>query len=123
MIDDEHPYMKELLAPGKDFAIGGEFELLGKISYNDGLDQYRLTVDEARAPAAELRVVVEAQRDLLARVVHDELVCAARGCRGGGSSHTHNCARDAHRTRKARARATEPSGASPPLDYPNFPPP
>merc|ERR1740138_1663148 len=49
MVDDEHPYMKELLAPGKDFAIGGEVELLGRISYNDGLDNYRLTVDELRA--------------------------------------------------------------------------
>ena len=48
-LDDEHPYIKELLAPGKDFAIGGEVELLGRISYNDGLDNYRLTVDELRA--------------------------------------------------------------------------
>merc|ERR1719399_1149213 len=41
--------MKELLAPGKDFAIGGEIELLGKITYNDGLDTFRLTVDELRS--------------------------------------------------------------------------
>eukprot|EP00325_Prymnesiales_sp_UTEX-LB-985_P032688 CAMPEP_0174729540 /NCGR_PEP_ID=MMETSP1094-20130205/53896_1 /TAXON_ID=156173 /ORGANISM="Chrysochromulina brevifilum, Strain UTEX LB 985" /LENGTH=597 /DNA_ID=CAMNT_0015931663 /DNA_START=47 /DNA_END=1837 /DNA_ORIENTATION=+ len=47
--DDEHPYIKELLAPGKDFAVGGEVELLGRIKYNDGLDQFRLTVDELRA--------------------------------------------------------------------------
>ena len=49
VIDDEHPYIKELLAPGKDYAIGGEIELLGKITFNDGLDAYRLTVDELRA--------------------------------------------------------------------------
>jgi len=49
VIDDSHPYIAELLAPGKDFAIGGEVELLGKITYNDGLDNYRLTVDELRA--------------------------------------------------------------------------
>ena len=48
IIDDEHPYIKELLAPGKDYAIGGEVELLGRITYGDGLDNYRLTVDELR---------------------------------------------------------------------------
>ena len=49
VIDDEHPYIKELLAPGKDFAVGGEVELLGRITYGDGLDQHRLTVEELRA--------------------------------------------------------------------------
>lgn len=50
IIDDEHPYIKEgLLAPGKDFALGGEVELLGRIKYNDGLDWARLTVEELRA--------------------------------------------------------------------------
>jgi len=47
--DDAHPYIKELLAPGKDYALGGEIELLGRIKYNDGLDWARLTVDELRA--------------------------------------------------------------------------
>lgn len=47
--DDAHPYIKLMLSPGKDFALGGEVELLGRITYNDGLDQYRLTVDELRA--------------------------------------------------------------------------
>ena len=45
VVDDAHPYIKELLAPGKDFALGGEVELLGRITYNDGLDAFRLTVD------------------------------------------------------------------------------
>ena len=50
VIDDEHPYIKEaLLAPGKVWTLGGEIELLGRIKYNDGLDKYRLTVDELRA--------------------------------------------------------------------------
>ncbi|EOD33817.1 inorganic pyrophosphatase [Emiliania huxleyi CCMP1516] len=49
MTDDEHPYVKELLKPGKDYAVGGEVELLGKITYNDGLDAYRLTAEELRA--------------------------------------------------------------------------
>jgi len=47
--DDEHPYMKYLLLPGKTSLIGGEIEMLGRIKYNDGLDKYRLTVDELRA--------------------------------------------------------------------------
>lgn len=50
IIDDEHPYLKEaLLQPGKDFFLGGEVELLGRITFNDGLDKYRLTADELRA--------------------------------------------------------------------------
>lgn len=48
IVDDEHPYIKMLLAPGKSFACGGEVELLGRIKYGDGLDQYRLTVEELR---------------------------------------------------------------------------
>ena len=47
--DDEHPYIKHMLSPGKTFACGGEIELLGRIKYNDGLDNYRLTVEELRA--------------------------------------------------------------------------
>ena len=46
--DDEHPYLKLMLAPGKTFCLGGEVELLGRIKFNDGLDKYRLTVDELR---------------------------------------------------------------------------
>ena len=49
VVDDAHPYIKELLAPGKDYALGGEVELLGRITFNDGLDAHRLTVDELRA--------------------------------------------------------------------------
>ena len=49
VVDDEHPYIKELLAPGKDYACGGEVELLGRLKYNDGLDQFRLSVEELRA--------------------------------------------------------------------------
>jgi len=49
IIDDAHPYIKELLAPGKDYALGGEVELLGRITYGDGLDAFRLTVDELRS--------------------------------------------------------------------------
>ena len=48
VVDDKHPYIKELLAPGKDYAVGGEVELLGRIRYGDGLDEHRLTVEELR---------------------------------------------------------------------------
>ena len=39
--DDEHPYIKYMLLPGKPYLVGGEIELLGRIKYNDGLDKYR----------------------------------------------------------------------------------
>jgi len=47
--DDKHPYIQHMLAPGKTHCLGGEVELLGRIKYNDGLDKYRLTVDELKA--------------------------------------------------------------------------
>ena len=50
--DDDHPYIKNMLAPGKTHCLGGEVELLGRIKYNDGLDKYRLTVDELKASFA-----------------------------------------------------------------------
>ena len=43
-----------MLAPGKTHCLGGEVELLGRIKYNDGLDKYRLTVDELKAPTYPL---------------------------------------------------------------------
>jgi len=58
VIDDAHPYIKLLLAPGKNYAVGGEVELLGRIKYNDGLDQYRLTVDELRSAFAKKKADV-----------------------------------------------------------------
>lgn len=44
-IDPEHPYIK-LISSAGEWLLGGEVELLGKITYNDGLDQFRLTVNE-----------------------------------------------------------------------------
>ena len=49
VVDDAHPYIANLLSPGKSYALGGEVELLGRITYGDGLDAHRLTVDELRA--------------------------------------------------------------------------
>jgi len=51
--DDEHPYIKLMLAPGKTHCLGGEVELLGRMKYNDGLDKYRLTVDELKSAFAK----------------------------------------------------------------------
>merc|ERR1719181_1630346 len=69
--DDEHPYIKLLLAPGKDFALGGEVELLGRIKYNDGLDQFRLTVDafQTRNPthAGHAFLMKDSRRKLMAK--------------------------------------------------------
>lgn len=40
VIDMDHPYIKHIYGGG-DFLIGGEVELLDRIKYNDGLDQWR----------------------------------------------------------------------------------
>ncbi len=45
VIDPGHPYIKHIYSGG-DWLLGGEVELLGRVRYNDGLDQYRLTAKE-----------------------------------------------------------------------------
>jgi len=45
VIDNGHPYIAHIYSGG-DWLIGGEIELLERIKYNDGLDQYRLTAPE-----------------------------------------------------------------------------
>mmetsp|Transcript_14505 Transcript_14505/g.27666 ORF Transcript_14505/g.27666 Transcript_14505/m.27666 type:complete len:588 (-) Transcript_14505:28-1791(-) len=45
VIDPDHPYIKHIYSGG-DYLIGGEVELLGKITYNDGLDKWRKTATE-----------------------------------------------------------------------------
>ncbi|EWM28233.1 aps kinase atp sulfurlyase pyrophosphatase fusion protein [Nannochloropsis gaditana] len=45
VIDPGHPYIKHINSGG-DWLLGGEVELLGRIKYDDGLDQYRLTAKE-----------------------------------------------------------------------------
>jgi len=49
--DPDHPYISIIRKSG-NWLLGGEVELLGKITYNDGLDQFRLTVNELRAEFA-----------------------------------------------------------------------
>lgn len=45
VIDPGHPYIQHIYRGG-DYLIGGEVELLDRIRYNDGLDQWRKTVTE-----------------------------------------------------------------------------
>jgi len=45
VIDPGHPYISHIYKGG-DWLIGGEIELLDRIRYNDGLDQWRLTAPE-----------------------------------------------------------------------------
>ncbi|CAM9843899.1 unnamed protein product, partial [Chrysoparadoxa australica] len=51
VIDPGHPYIDHINSGG-DWLIGGEIELLQRIRYNDGLDQWRLTAKEVRAELA-----------------------------------------------------------------------
>jgi 3'-phosphoadenosine 5'-phosphosulfate synthase len=48
VIDMGHPYIAHIYGGG-EWLIGGEIELLQKVTYNDGLDQYRLTPKEMYA--------------------------------------------------------------------------
>jgi len=52
VIDMGHPYIKHIYTGG-DWLLGGEIELLQRITYNDGLDQYRLTPKEMYAAFEE----------------------------------------------------------------------
>ncbi|XP_054743416.1 bifunctional 3'-phosphoadenosine 5'-phosphosulfate synthase [Anastrepha obliqua] len=45
--NEDHPYIK-LIAKEGDYLVGGELEVLERIRWNDGLDQYRLTPNELR---------------------------------------------------------------------------
>jgi len=45
VIDPGHPYIQNIFKGG-DYLIGGEVELLDRIRYNDGLDQWRKTAKE-----------------------------------------------------------------------------
>ena len=53
MSDPEHPYIKLINAAG-EFLLGGEIELLAPIRFDDGFDQYRLTVPQLRSRFEEL---------------------------------------------------------------------
>ncbi|XP_056324911.1 bifunctional 3'-phosphoadenosine 5'-phosphosulfate synthase 2b [Danio aesculapii] len=50
----KHPYIKMVMESG-DWLAGGELEVLERIKWNDGLDQYRLTPQELRQKFKEMR--------------------------------------------------------------------
>lgn len=56
-VDDGHPYIHEILLSG-EFLLGGEIEMLQRVEYNDGLDQYRLTPAELRKKFDDLNADV-----------------------------------------------------------------
>lgn len=45
--NQDHPYIR-LINDSGDFLVGGDLEVLERIKWNDGLDQYRLTPKEIR---------------------------------------------------------------------------
>ncbi|XP_033732217.1 bifunctional 3'-phosphoadenosine 5'-phosphosulfate synthase-like isoform X2 [Pecten maximus] len=49
-----HPYVKMIYESG-DWLVGGELEVIERIYWNDGLDQYRLTPMELRAKFRQLQ--------------------------------------------------------------------
>nr|XP_014098835.2 bifunctional 3'-phosphoadenosine 5'-phosphosulfate synthase [Bactrocera oleae] len=50
---EDHPYIK-IIAKGGDYLVGGDLEVLERIRWNDGLDQYRLTPNELRTKFKEM---------------------------------------------------------------------
>ena len=48
-----HPYIKMINESG-DWLVGGDIQVLDRIQWNDGLDQYRLTPNELRQKFKEL---------------------------------------------------------------------
>lgn len=51
--DPAHPYVKMIHESG-DWLVGGELEVLERIRWNDGLDEFRLTPNEIREKCREL---------------------------------------------------------------------
>jgi len=49
-----HPYVKMIQESG-DWLVGGDVEVLGRIKWNDGLDEYRLTPSELKEKFKELK--------------------------------------------------------------------
>jgi 3'-phosphoadenosine 5'-phosphosulfate synthase len=49
----EHPYIKMILESG-DYLVGGDLEVIDRIVWNDGLDQYRLTPKEIHRKIKEM---------------------------------------------------------------------
>uniref|UniRef100_A0AAV1U9P6 Adenylyl-sulfate kinase n=1 Tax=Peronospora matthiolae TaxID=2874970 RepID=A0AAV1U9P6_9STRA len=56
-MDSGHPYIAAILKSG-EYLLGGEIELLSRIKYNDGLDEYRMTPMELRDRFREMNADV-----------------------------------------------------------------
>lgn len=52
-VHPEHPYVR-LINESGEFCVGGDVEVVDRIRWHDGLDQYRLTPNELRAKFAQL---------------------------------------------------------------------
>ncbi|XP_043278456.1 bifunctional 3'-phosphoadenosine 5'-phosphosulfate synthase 2 [Venturia canescens] len=52
--DQRHPYVKMIYESG-DWLVGGDVEVLEKIKWHDGLDEYRLTPNEIRLKCKEMK--------------------------------------------------------------------
>ncbi|KDO33454.1 hypothetical protein SPRG_02261 [Saprolegnia parasitica CBS 223.65] len=52
-MDAKHPYVAAIQSAG-EFLVGGEIQLLKRLTYNDGLDAYRLTPTELRRKFADM---------------------------------------------------------------------
>ncbi|KAI4875279.1 hypothetical protein NFI96_018146 [Prochilodus magdalenae] len=50
----KHPYIKMVMESG-DWLVGGDLEVLERIKWNDGLDQYRLTPQELKQKFKEMK--------------------------------------------------------------------
>lgn len=50
----DQPYIRMIMESG-EYLVGGEIELLRRISWNDGLDQYRMTPNELRKKFVEMK--------------------------------------------------------------------
>uniref|UniRef100_A0A7S1ES91 sulfate adenylyltransferase n=1 Tax=Timspurckia oligopyrenoides TaxID=708627 RepID=A0A7S1ES91_9RHOD len=48
LVDARHPYA-EIIYNGGEWLVGGDIEVLERVRYNDGLDEYRLTPQELEA--------------------------------------------------------------------------
>jgi len=53
LYNEGHPYIKMIKESG-DWLVGGDVSVLGRITWNDGLDQYRLTPGELRTKFREM---------------------------------------------------------------------
>ncbi|KAI0210749.1 Bifunctional 3'-phosphoadenosine 5'-phosphosulfate synthase [Lamellibrachia satsuma] len=51
--DQRHPYIKMIFESG-DWLCGGDLEVMERILWNDGLDQYRMTPNELRAKFSQI---------------------------------------------------------------------